>query len=501
MAVSFILCVSYADLFTSGLGCVSNDNNKPARDASDTFDLSSELTEAGEPGDSSTEGVDATVRDSAAVDATVTAPNTGGCQAAFTQLVSGAGNGGSLQVIGLAGGGLQLAGFETGGVAAPAGWQPGTALPSLTTQLASIATGSVGTELAVFGVGASDGFAYLGAIQDGTGAWSGGSELPGQTVALSALTTGPGWTSAGAPALQVLGLGTGDGFAHVAASQAAGSTWASGMSLPNQTKLSTLLTGTGRDSSHNPTLVVVGLGASDGYAYLAAAESGTGTWSGGMLLPNQSVRFSALAAGPGGNVSTPAFQMVGLGATNGLPYLAAWQDNSGTWYGGFALTAQTVALSSIGAALGTDTTGAAALQVVGLGKADGLPYVATWQNANGNWNPNNVGWVDATGTTRAASVALPNPGVPLSELTVIAADGVVQVFAFDATHGQAILVTYQVKGEWYPGFSLCQAPSDAGSAPSVDSGTNDSSAAIDSSVDSSGLPAIDSGSRLLDGGP
>ena len=344
MAVSFILCVSYADLFTSGLGCVSNDNNKPARDASDTFDLSSELTEAGEPGDSSTEGVDATVRDSAAVDATVTAPNTGGCQAAFTQLVSGAGNGGSLQAIGLAGGGLQLAGFETGGVAAPAGWQPGTALPSLTTQLASIATGSVGTELAVFGVGASDGFAYLGAIQDGTGAWSGGSELPGQTVALSALTTGPGWTSAGAPALQVLGLGTGDGFAHVAASQAAGSTWASRNVASQSNKCPPC------SRARAATAAITRRSSSSG----SVPATGTRTWP----LPRVArahgagaccFRIRACASRRsrqvrGATVSTPAFQMVGLGATNGLPYLAAWQDNSGTWYGGFALTAQTVAL-------------------------------------------------------------------------------------------------------------------------------------------------------------
>ena len=57
---------------------------------------------------------------------------------------------------------------------------------------------------------------------------------------------------------------------------------------------------------------------------------GNAPWHWAGQLPDPGVPFSAVATG-NGNSSYP--QVIGLGASNGLPYVT-WQDAIGSWYWG-----------------------------------------------------------------------------------------------------------------------------------------------------------------------
>jgi len=81
--------------------------------------------------------------------------------------------------------------------------------------------------------------------------------------------------------------------------------------------------GTGNSSE----LQIIALG-NDGLAYLPAWQDTSGTWHTSGQLPGQSRQFKQLVAGTG---NSDELQVVGLG-TDGHVYLAAWQDTSGTWH-------------------------------------------------------------------------------------------------------------------------------------------------------------------------
>jgi len=122
----------------------------------------------------------------------------------------------------------------------------------------------------------------------------------------------------------------------------------------------------------------------NGVPYLAWDASGNGTnfvtyaENSGMLPNQNNIGFSALAAASGnqGNL-----QVVGIGKTDGLPYLF-WQDAaSGSWSGCYQLPIDTSApgLSDLCTGMGSQQY----LQVGYLG-TDGKVYV-NWQDTNGNW--------------------------------------------------------------------------------------------------------------------
>ncbi len=109
-------------------------------------------------------------------------------------------------------------------------------------------------------------------------------------------------------------------------------------------------------------------------------SSGNGSnWSWYGPLPNSNgITFTQAAAanGNGGNL-----QVVGIGATDGLPYLI-WQDASnGNWMGCYQLPIGQNAPKVIDLCMGTGNQGY--LQVAYIG-ADGKIYV-NWQDQNGKW--------------------------------------------------------------------------------------------------------------------
>ena len=129
---------------------------------------------------------------------------------------------------------------------------------------------------------------------------------------------------------------------------------------------SSIVTGIGYQGGE---LQVIGLGASDGAAHLAAWQDSSGTWHPGGALPGQGTRFSALVTGTG-NVGE--LQIIGLGAADGHAYLAAWQDTSGAWHSGGILPGQSTQFSSIVTGVGNPS---GELQVVGLGAEIGRAHV------------------------------------------------------------------------------------------------------------------------------
>lgn len=232
-----------------------------------------------------------------------------------------------------------------------------------------------GVGLQVIGLGTTDGYAYLPVWQDSSGTWHRSGILPGQTTAFSALTTGAG--GGGAGGLQVIGLGAANGYAYLAAWQDGSGTWHNGAILPGQsTPFSQLITGKG-NSSH--PLQVIGLGT-NGLPYLAAYQDTNGTWTAGGPLPGTRT-YSWLIAGSG---TQGELQVIGKGLSDGLLYLAEWQDTGGTWHASGILPGQI----SGGVKSATTINGNHAnLNVVGLGLSTLNLYIPDWQDSSsGSWH-------------------------------------------------------------------------------------------------------------------
>ncbi|TKD03220.1 hypothetical protein [Polyangium fumosum] len=248
--------------------------------------------------------------------------------------------------------------------------------------------------------------------------------------------------------LQVIGIGRADALPNLADWQYSGDgSWHAGFALPSPgvRLLPSLTVAPGNGGN----LQVVGLGSLDNLPYLASWQNNSdGSWHAGFALPSATapgappgappVALSSIAMANGNNGN---LQVVGIRAVDSLPYLASWQNNSdGSWHAGFALPSPNVALlSSIAMANGNNGN----LQVVGLGGADRLPYLASWQNSSdGTWHPGFV---------------LPGPGVRLSSIAVAPGNsGNLQVIGIDAISNLAYLASWQSSsdGTWHAGFPL-----------------------------------------------
>jgi len=122
-------------------------------------------------------------------------------------------------------------------------------------------------------------------------------------------------------------------------------------------------------------LQVVGLGASDGLPYLIWQDT-NGRWNPFGKLPDPNVQFSTITTGVGNG---GRLQVVGLGAADKLPYLI-WQDTNGSWHWfGKLPDTSGIQFSSITTGVGNGGR----LQVVGLG-ADGRSNLI-WQDTDGSW--------------------------------------------------------------------------------------------------------------------
>ncbi len=172
-------------------------------------------------------------------------------------------------------------------------------------------------------------------------------------------------------------------------------------------------------------LQVVGLGASDGLPYLIWQDT-NGRWNPFGKLPDPNVQFSTITTGLGNG---GRLQVVGLGAADKLPYLI-WQDTNGRWHWFGKLPDPNVQFSTITTGLGNGGR----LQVVGLGAADKLPYLI-WQDTNGSWH-----WFGK----------LPDPNVQFSAITAgVGNGGRLQVVGLSAADKLPYLIWQDTNGSWH----------------------------------------------------
>jgi len=243
----------------------------------------------------------------------------------------------------------------------------------------------------VIGRSAQTGYAYLVSYQDGNCNWQYGGILPGQTVPFSKIATVPGWAVVNGTLnndlLQVIGLGASDGLAYLAAYQDTGGVWHSGGVLPGQIgPLSSIWTARG----HYAEAQVIGKAASDGRLYVIAWQDRTGNWHAGQLLPGQGPGYTALDWGWGdvhGSEPYGNLQLVGVG-TDSYLYLTNWQaSETGVWNPGGVLPGGTItAFRDIVAAEG-HIRSSRELQVGGIGASDHLFRMTSWQDGGGVWHP------------------------------------------------------------------------------------------------------------------
>jgi hypothetical protein len=298
---------------------------------------------------------------------------------------------------------------------------------------------------------------------DTGGVWHPEGILPGQGTKFSQLAAGVGWgiQSGGGLGvatrynryLQVIGLGANDGFAYLAAFEDVVGTWHSGGILPGQTipfsQLSVVV-------GNNNQLQVIGRAVSDGRLYLTAFQDTNGIWHATGLLPGQSPGFSSITTDNGnGNGSTGRVQVFGLGASDGYLYLPDWQDDDGNWFAAGILPSQCRRFEQMATTRvlqGNENDGWYYILVVGgLGASDHILYITDWQDTVGTWH---------------AYGSIPTLQVPLKQ--VVAADG--GFYGIGEADDHIYLLTYvDTDGTWHSGFDMTEAESAPPAAPVLSS--------------------------------
>jgi hypothetical protein len=307
-------------------------------------------------------------------------------QRMFSATALGTGSGGELWVVGLSGDQrVYLAARQDpqGFWHAPSSGQSGLFGPTRQ-NFSAVATGTGdqgGLQILALG---TDGKVYRVGYQE-AGLWysSTGGPLGDQARTYGSFAV----ARAADGTLQALGLGT-DRKLYLVAHQDRAGKWQppsaknSGAIGDNSRPYAVIAVSPGNDRR----LQVLGLGA-DGKVYLIAWLEGS-DWkaphdSNRNPLGNEGRPYVAIAAGTGNG---GRLQVLGLGVDQKI-YHVAWQETSGEWKrprntGPFG----NPELSYSAVALGHGYKGD--LQVVGLGAGfdDGLPYLVTRQDGNGNWH-------------------------------------------------------------------------------------------------------------------
>jgi hypothetical protein len=246
--------------------------------------------------------------------------------------------------------------------------------------------------LQVVGIGATDKLPYL-IWQDGGGNWTwAGKLLNPNGVQFASVVAGKSWDCSGyCPDLWVMGLGAQDHLPYLVWQDPYGNwTW---WGLTNNAPFSTIsgdssfvpaydcdVNGSGNPYD-SPTWQVVGIGATDSLPYDNFLENPCNSNFFDLhhsLLPDPGVKFASTTIGWG---NYGQVQVVGIGARDGLPYLI-WQENGGTWHWGGALPDPGVPFK----APATGTGNGGNLQVILLGANDGLPYLIYQVNSSGTWH-------------------------------------------------------------------------------------------------------------------
>lgn len=378
----------------------------------------------------------------------------------FSTVTTGIGNGGNLQVI-LLGASDRLP-YLLYQVSSSGSWYWRGALPDPGVQLISIATGQgnngntnppLGTfgNLQVLGIGATDGLPYLIYQVESSGSWYWAGQKPNSNgVRFTQVASG----RLGSPYFESLympALGT-NGFVYTAGQNAVTGSWGTFVLKQNSVPLTKIVSLTRPyyksgvpAGSGIPTEWTFGLEVSDGLPYYLSdfyVDYG-GYYScciaGSLPNPN-GIRFSVLAAGladyPDAYHTAWNPQVIGLGASDGLPYLIYFETGAYAtprWYWhGLLPNPGNIPFKALATGTGNDAN----LQVILLGKNDGLPYLI-YKVAGGGWH-----W----------GGRLPTPaGQQFSAVTTGNGNGGnLQIILLGETDGLPYLL-YQVNsgGSWY----------------------------------------------------
>jgi kumamolisin len=254
------------------------------------------------------------------------------------------------------------------------GWHPFGALPNpKNTPYSAVAMGvGNGGNLQAVYIGKDDGQPYL-IWQNAQGTWSNFGALPNPNkTPYSAVAIGVG----NAGNLQAVCIGRNDGQPYLIWQNAQG-TWSNFGVLPNlnKTPYSAVAMGVGNGGN----LQAVCIGRNDGQPYLIW-QNAQGTWNNFGALPNPNktpYTEVATGVGNGGNL-----QVVCIGELDDQPYLIWQSSTTGTWsYFGALPNPNDTPYAAVATGVGN----AATLQILCIGKNDGLPYLI-WQNQQGAWS-------------------------------------------------------------------------------------------------------------------
>jgi hypothetical protein len=296
--------------------------------------------------------------------------------------------------------------------------------------------------------------AWLATRQDNNGNWQAGMLLPGQGPGSDILQLVTGNGNGGN--LQVIGLNFDATPVLVAWQNSSDGSWhgvgSLRLSLGN-IRYSQLITGNSVDGN----LQLIGLGAKDNLPYLAAYQDGNGNWH-ATDKKLSARRYAQLAIGYGTD-SRPygSLKVIGLGL-NGVPYVAAELDREGLWFDvEFDLPGIYPTLSKIVIMQGADNLGDHAFDVIGLTQQEGRPYVAGWLDMNGSWQPGQ----GLSGGRRYSQLAasgpyFPPPGNLFADFAFVSQQlmglGAEDGFAYSAASWSYSPFTFE--RVWHPGIRL-----------------------------------------------
>jgi len=347
----------------------------------------------------------------------------------FTKVATGIGNSGNLQVILL--GATDGRPYLLYQVSGSGSWYWYGQLPNPNgLQFRAVSTGKASNgNLQVILLGKFDGRPYLIWQSNSNGAWHWYGQLPNPNgVGFSTVATDDSNVT-------VFGVGASDGLPYRI--DLAGTSWYWFGQLPDPDGVHFSAVATTHCNPITCSLTeLIGLGASDGLPYrITQLLNGTWSWSG--QLPDPGIGFRAIATGIGGPNENP--QLIGLRASDGLPYLIYQVNQNGQWYW-FGQLPDPIGAGFSAVATGKGNNGN--LQVILLRNGDGLPYLIYQVNGSGSWY-----W----------SGQLPDPsGVGFSAVAAGRGNnGNLQVILLGANDGLAYLI-YQVSGSgnWYWGGLL-----------------------------------------------
>ena len=337
-------------------------------------------------------------------------------------------------------------------------YPPGQTIPMSQMMYATGACGNNNACTQLIGLGRQDGFAYLVGFWNTSNVYQAEGILPGQGTRFSQLAALPGWGNNGGfwsgsggfttvytnNFLQVIGLGANDGHAYLAAFQTPDGTWHSAGILPGQTvPFSQLYVIAGNDGK----LQVIGRAVSDNRLYVSAYQDDNGNWIAAGLLPGQTPTSSSVTVANG---LPDALQVLSLGA-DGYIYLADWQDSSGTWHPSGILPGQSIPLENIVAVPEETGNGTVTgnwfwqLIVGGIGANDHIFHITDWQDYIGTWHVYDT-----------SSVQIPQ--VPMAQAYAQGTYTAAGFYGIGQNDNHVYELAFDSDGTWSNGYDLTPPP-------------------------------------------